>query len=110
MKVLHVESGRHLYGGALQVLLLLRGLRAEGVENILVCPGGSAIAAAQPMADLREMPMGGDIDLAVIPRLRRIVSDGRPDIIHLHSRRGADWLGGLASLRLGVPGAVPTRR
>ena len=26
MKILHVEGGRHLYGGALQVVFLLRGL------------------------------------------------------------------------------------
>ena len=109
MKVLHLESGQHLYGGPRQVLLLLRGLRAKGVENVLVCPVGSAIAAAAPDADLREMPIGGDIDAAVIPRLRRLIAEIRPDVIHLHSRRGADWLGGLAALRLGIP-VVLSRR
>ncbi|MDH3646409.1 MAG: glycosyltransferase family 4 protein [Gammaproteobacteria bacterium] len=109
MKVLHVESGRHLYGGAVQVLLLLRGLRAEGVENVLVCPTGSEIAAAAPEADLREISMGGDLDVGLISRMRRIIAETRPDIIHLHSRRGADWIGGLAALRLGVP-VVLSRR
>ena len=41
MKILHIETGRHLYGGALQVFYLLRGLHAAGVENILVCAPGS---------------------------------------------------------------------
>lgn len=109
MKVLHVESGRHLYGGAVQVLLLLRGLRAKGVENVLVCPTGSAIALAQPEAQLREISIAGDVDLSLIPRLRQVIAETRPDIIHIHSRRGADWLGGLAALRLGVP-VVLSRR
>lgn len=109
MKVLHIESGRHLYGGAVQVLLLLRGLRAEGVENVLVCPTGSAIAAANPEAELREIPIGGDLDLVLIPRLRRLIAETLPDVIHIHSRRGADWLGGLATLRLPVP-VVLSRR
>ncbi|NNF62525.1 MAG: glycosyltransferase family 4 protein [Gammaproteobacteria bacterium] len=109
MKVLHVEAGRHLYGGPAQVLLLLRGLRAEGVENVLVCPEGSAIAAASPAAQLRQVPLRGDIDVAGVPRLRRIIRQTSPDIVHLHSRRGADWIGGLASLRLGIP-VVLSRR
>lgn len=30
MRVLHVEGGRHLYGGARQVLYLLEGLAQRG--------------------------------------------------------------------------------
>ncbi len=104
-----MESGRHLYGGPRQVLLLLRGLRDKGVENVLVCPAGSAIAAARPAAELREIAMGGDVDLPLIMRLRNEIRDSGADLVHLHSRRGADWLGGLAALRLGVP-VVLSRR
>ncbi|MDH5345609.1 MAG: glycosyltransferase family 1 protein, partial [Gammaproteobacteria bacterium] len=43
MKVVHVETGRHFYGGAQQVVWLVRGLAEKGVESILVCPPGSAI-------------------------------------------------------------------
>ena len=39
MKVLHVESGRHLYGGARQVLYIMEGLARLGVDNLLACPG-----------------------------------------------------------------------
>ena len=46
MKVLHVEAGMHLYGGALQVVFLLRGLKARGIDSVLACPTGSAIATA----------------------------------------------------------------
>lgn len=110
MKVLHVETGRHLYGGALQVFFLLRGLRDQG-EHVLVCPPGSAIAAAMAEIGGRviEVPAGGDADLGFLWRLRRLIRRERPDLIHLHSRRGADLLGGLAGRLGGVP-VVLSRR
>ncbi len=111
LTVLHVEAGRHLYGGALQVVYLLRGLQAEGVRNILVCPEGSAVAAAarETGAEVIGIPMGGDADLALVFRLRRIMRRERPELAHLHSRRGADLWGGIAARLAGVP-AILTRR
>ncbi len=111
LKVLHVEAGMHLYGGALQVLYLLRGLPQEQVRNILVCPRGSAIASACDGVIERviEMPMGGDLDLAFIARLRAVIREQRPDLVHLHSRRGADTLGGIAARLAGVPCIVSRR-
>ena len=41
--VLHLEAGRHLYGGAAQVLLLLQGLRHLPGEHILLCRPEAAI-------------------------------------------------------------------
>lgn len=103
MKVLHVEAGRHLYGGALQVVFLLRGLRAAGVDSVLACPPGSAIAgAAAAHARVHELPMGGDLDLGLVGRLRRLIRAERPDLVHLHSRRGSDVLGALAARLEGV--------
>lgn len=111
MKSLHVEAGKHLYGGALQVVFLLQGLKARGDEAVLVCPGGSAIAeAARPhAARVHEIDMKGDLDLGMAGRLRRIIRAERPDIVHLHSRRGSDLWGGIAAGREGVP-AVLSRR
>jgi glycosyltransferase involved in cell wall biosynthesis len=111
LTVLHVEAGRHLYGGALQVVYLLRGLQDAGVRNILVCPEGSAIAAAAREIGARvlETPMGGDADVGLVLRLRGILRRERPDLVHLHSRRGADLWGGIAARLAGVP-AILTRR
>ncbi len=110
MKILHVEAGMHLYGGALQVFYLLRGLKARGVENVLVCPRGSAIAqACRDLATVHEVPLRGDLDLMFIPRLRRIIKQQRPDAVHLHSRRGADTLGGIAA-RLSGAKCIVSRR
>ena len=97
MKILHVEAGMHLYGGALQVVFLMRGLKALGVQNILACPTGSAIGqAGAAHASVHEMPMKGDADVALVGRLRHLIRAERPDVIHLHSRRGADIWGGVA--------------
>ncbi|MGZ8217441.1 glycosyltransferase [Methylomagnum sp.] len=110
MKVLHVEGGRNLYGGALQVVYLVEGLQARGVENLLACRPGSDISrAAAPFAKVCGVPMAGDMDLLLIPRLYRLIRATRPDVVHLHSRIGADVMGGLAARLAGVP-IVHSRR
>lgn len=110
MKVLHVEAGKHLYGGALQVVFLLRGLKARGVDSVLACPTGSAIAQeAAPHARVVEMTMKGDADLGLVGRLRRLIREIKPDVVHLHSRRGSDLWGAVAARLEGVP-VVLSRR
>jgi glycosyltransferase involved in cell wall biosynthesis len=112
IRVLHVETGMNLYGGALQVLYLLEGLAEhKNIQSILVCPDGSAIADAARgyVKTLHTVPMKGDLDLLFIPRLLRIIGREYPDIIHLHSRRGADILGGIAAKVKGTP-SILTRR
>jgi glycosyltransferase involved in cell wall biosynthesis len=111
VKVLHVETGLHLYGGAQQVVYLLEGLAQRGVDNLLVCPPGAAIGAhlRNSRVQVVELPCSGDLDLGFIGRLRRTIAAHRPALVHLHSRRGADVLGGIAAQRAGVP-AVLSRR
>lgn len=110
MRVLHVEAGMHLYGGALQVVFLMRGLKGLGVESILACPTRSAIATeAAPHARVVEMTMRGDADVGLAGRLRRLIRETRPDVVHLHSRRGSDVWGALAGRLEGVP-VVLSRR
>lgn len=111
MKIVHVEAGMHLYGGAQQVLYLLEGLRRQGCDNLLVCPPGSAIARAARAAGfaVAELPLRGDADLGFVPRLYRLLRRQRPDLVHLHSRRGADVLGGIAARLARIP-CVLSRR
>jgi glycosyltransferase involved in cell wall biosynthesis len=112
MKIIHVETGMNLYGGALQVLYLLKGLsKLDEVKSLLVCPPGSAIgkASAKDVAGLYPIPMKGDLDFFFTPRLVGLINREKPDIIHLHSRRGADVLGGLAG-RLSGKKCLLTRR
>ena len=110
MRVLHVEAGRYLYGGAQQVVWLNEGLARRGVENLLVCPNGSDIATAVAgNARVHAVKMSGDLDLGLVPRLMRILRAEKPDLVHIHSRRGADIYGGLAASYMDIP-AILSRR
>jgi glycosyltransferase involved in cell wall biosynthesis len=109
MRILHLEAGRHRYGGATQVQYLIDGLAAAGVDNVLVCARGGTLAAAPLAAQVVPAAMRGDLDIGMVPRLVRTIRAARPDLVHVHSRRGADLYGGLAASIVGVP-AVLTRR
>ncbi len=111
MRVLHVEAGRHLYGGPRQVIYLVEGLAGHGVDSVVACPEGSALAGHAWPAGVRlePLPMAGDLDLGLVRRLGELIRATRPDLVHLHSRRGADWAGALAARRAGLP-VILTRR
>lgn len=110
MKVLHVETGRHLYGGARQVAYLLNGLSRYPGQHALVCSdvGEMARAIENGAVTLYPVPMRGDLDLAFIGRLRRIIRRERPDLLHIHSRRG-DMVSALAGYLEGVPMVLSRR-
>ncbi len=111
MKILHVETGRQLLGGPQQVVYLLRGLIDRGHACTLVCPPGSGAdnAARQHGIPVRTLFCAGDIDLPFAYRLTQFIKDSKPDIVHCHSRRGADVLGGLAASFADVPAVVSRR-
>ena len=111
MSVVHLETGRHLYGGALQVLYLVQGLQERGVPSVLMAPRGSEIARAARSRWLRveEFPFRGEGDVPSIARLHWRFSRPDVELVHLHSRRGADTLGAVAAALARVP-AVMTRR
>jgi len=89
----------------------MRGLIARGHRCTLVCPDGSDIAAAaRPLGlTVQGMAMGGDLDIGFTWRLARWLRRIEPDLVHVHSRRGADTFGGIAARLAGVP-AVLSRR
>jgi hypothetical protein len=49
-------------------------------------------AAVGDNACVYEVGMSGDLDVGVVPRLIRILKKEQPDIVHIHSRRGAGHL------------------
>jgi glycosyltransferase involved in cell wall biosynthesis len=108
VKVMHLESGRHLYGGARQVEHLLAGLVSHAVESVLVCRPGAALARRSAAAVI-ELPMHGELDWLTVRRVRRLLRSERPDVLHVHSRGGADVFGGLAARAERIP-ALVTRR
>lgn len=110
MHILHIETGRNLYGGALQVLYLMEGLARKGLRNTLACAKGSAIGSrSSPFARVFEIPMRGEMDPRILFHLLRVICKQSPHLVHVHSRRGADLWGGLAA-KLTCTKAVITRR
>jgi glycosyltransferase involved in cell wall biosynthesis len=114
MKILHVELGRHLYGGARQVAYLIEGLARQGVRNAVACHQDSGLhrwLREHPSvedASVRTASPWGDIDPRWYLRLRQWIRSERPDVVHVHSRRG-DWLSVLAARAEQVP-VVLSRR
>lgn len=110
MRILHVEAGRHLYGGALQVHYLTSALCDVDVDNILVCPEGAALPGIlDPRVKVHAIKMNGDLDIGFIFRLRKIIKEEKVDMVHLHSRRGADTLGLITAKVCGVPAVISRR-
>ncbi|MDZ7751672.1 MAG: glycosyltransferase family 4 protein [Gammaproteobacteria bacterium] len=111
MKILHLETGRHLYGGARQVLYLMHGLAARGIEQHLACVPGSELgdAARAEGHDVTELPYAGDLDMRLVYRLRALLRATATDVLHIHSRKGADTWGVLAAAGLDVS-VIITRR
>ena len=111
MKILHIETGRFFYGGPQQVLYLCSGLKNLGFKNILVCSLESDLGKIAKEQGIRviEVRCKGDLDIFFALRLSKIINNECPDIIHCHSRRGADFLGGMVAYWYGIP-AILSRR
>ena len=109
---LHIELGRHRLGGTMQVYYLTRGLHERGGETLLVTPQDSplhklASAAQVPVAPIKYR---GDIDITALWKLWRLIRRFKPDIVHIHSRRGADTFGALAARLAGNAKVIIARR
>ncbi|MBT8067834.1 MAG: glycosyltransferase [Gammaproteobacteria bacterium] len=111
VKILHVETGRHFLGGPQQVVYLINALRQRGHDNTLVCPPDSGINNVARAAGIRVQNLfcAGDLDLPFAYRLSQFLKESQPDIVHCHSRRGADLLGGLAASIADIPTVVSRR-
>jgi len=111
VKILHVETGRHFLGGPQQVIYLINALRERGHESILVCPPDSGIdtVARENGIRVQNLFCAGDLDLPFAYRLSQFLKEQEPDLVHCHSRRGADILGGLAATVADIPAVVSRR-
>jgi glycosyltransferase involved in cell wall biosynthesis len=101
MKVLHVETGRHLYGGGKQVLYLLQGLQEmQAGAHFLACvAGGELEAQARFVAEgVHGLPWAGDLDISWIWRLRHLLRKIQADILHVHSRGPVEIWAGMAAV------------
>ncbi|MFT7462303.1 MAG: glycosyltransferase involved in cell wall biosynthesis [Pseudohongiellaceae bacterium] len=115
LTIAHVDTESGFSGGQVQVFLLMEGLARAGVRNVLFCRPGSLeeqrareLSADGVNIDVRVVSMRGDWQLSAIPRLARGFAAEHVDLVHLHTGR-ANWLGGWAARRAGLP-AITTRR
>lgn len=118
IKVLRLFSRLNIGGPSVHVILLAAGLRARGYQTRLVVGQegfreGSLFALAEEkgVACTRLAGLGREIhplsDLAVVFRLRRLMRDFRPAIVHTHTAK-AGVVGRLAARLAGVPIVVHT--
>jgi glycosyltransferase involved in cell wall biosynthesis len=100
MRVLHVISTLEPGGAGNQLRLLVRRMPYDSEIVTL----GAAVSLAVPV---HRIPSGRDHDPGAVRRLRRLMREGRYDLVHTHMRR-ACVQGRIAARLAGVPRVVAT--
>ena len=110
LTIAHVTGETGFSGGEVQLFLLIEGLARRGHRNVLVCPPASRSDREARRLGVAVAPvaMRNSISLGSVVRTTAALRSFSPDLVHLHTGR-ANWVGGLAAARLGVP-AITTRR
>ncbi|MFC8264495.1 glycosyltransferase [Streptomyces cinereoruber] len=107
MRVLHVITGLGIGGAEQQLRLLLRHLPVQGRVVTLTNPGAVAAGIEADGTPVTHLGMTGNRDLGALPRLARIVRQGRYDLVHTHLYRACVY--GRAAARIaGVRRIVAT--
>jgi glycosyltransferase involved in cell wall biosynthesis len=87
MKVLHVITGLDAGGAELQLAMILRRTRHESDVVTLYNPGPVADLIRGQGTSVRDVGMRRNTELSALLRLRRIIADGRYDVVHAHLYR-----------------------
>ncbi|MFF5565939.1 glycosyltransferase [Streptomyces sp. NPDC012623] len=107
MKVLHVITGLGIGGAEQQLRLLLRKLPVDSDVITLTDPGAVAEGIVADGGSVRNLAMTGNRDLGALPRLTRLVRQGRYDLVHTHLYRACLY-GRFAARFAGVRSIVAT--
>ncbi len=109
-RIAHIDTGQNLRGGQRQMLMLARGLRDRGHEQIIVSAEGSRVEdrARQEGFRIFSLPQSDPGHALGILLWRQQLRSWRPHILHAHDGRG-QTLAGLASVGLPVK-RVASRR
>lgn len=112
LRTLHIETGMNSLGGPAQVVYLVEGLIRRGHEAKLICPVGSGIHQDALAVGLPVVPISfrNELDPTILFKIISFLREFRPDIVHLHSRRGADFWGGIAARICKINAVVLSRR
>ncbi|MEW2299066.1 glycosyltransferase [Streptomyces sp. NPDC006655] len=107
MKALHVITGLGVGGAEQQLRLLLRHLPVPCDVVTLTNPGPVAHGLAADGVRVVHLGMAGNRDLAALPRLVRLIRQGRYDLVHTHLYRACLY-GRIAARLAGVRAVVAT--
>jgi glycosyltransferase involved in cell wall biosynthesis len=100
MKVLHLITGLGVGGAELQLRSILQHTRHEADVATLYNPGPVADMIRTDGTRVRDVGMTSNTQLSALLKLRRLIRDGRYDVVHAHLYRSqiygrpAAWLAG----------------
>ena len=107
MKVLHVITGLEAGGAEVQLAMLLRHTRHESDVVTLYNPGSVAEQIRADGTSVRDLGMQRNTQLGALVRLRKLIADGRYDVVHAHLYRSQIYARPAAKLA-GTPVVVTT--
>ncbi|MFF5518200.1 glycosyltransferase [Streptomyces coeruleorubidus] len=107
MRALHIITGLGVGGAEQQLRLLLRHLPVDCDVVTLTNPGAVAEGLAADGVRVTHLGMGGNRDLAALPRLVRLIRAGGYDLVHTHLYRACVY-GRFAARAAGVRAVVAT--
>ncbi|HVE11890.1 MAG TPA: glycosyltransferase [Elusimicrobiota bacterium] len=112
MKILFVTESQGWSGGAAQLLLLAKGLKAKGADVRLASPEDGEVARRAKAAGIPHIPFHPrqDYDLVSAARLARILDAERFEVLHAHHPRAHAVCVAAAYLASNRPVLVVTRR
>lgn len=100
VKIFEVVADSALGGAPKHVLILSKGLDKKKFEPVIVCPSGWLEKQCKDSKlEVKNINFRGLLDSRSIKKLRRLIKNENPDVVHLHGIR-AGWLGTLACLGL----------
>ncbi|OSP38844.1 glycosyl transferase, partial [Streptomyces sp. 13-12-16] len=107
MRALHIITGLGVGGAEQQLRLLLRHLPVDCDVVTLTNPGTVAEGLGADGVRVVHLGMGGNRDLAALPRLVRVIRSGGYDLVHTHLYRACVY-GRIAARIAGVRAVVAT--
>lgn len=85
MKVLHFSTAMTWRGGEQQVVYLYQGLQPTQIEQLLICPEGSALTefCANNNITFRTFKKSGNI-FVTLKNIAQIIKEEKPSLLHAH--------------------------
>lgn len=87
IRVLHLDSSASWRGGQQQLVNLVHGLQALGVESVIGCRPESALSKYCEQHGLAHLPLPlkGSVDLGSVKELQRLFKSRQYDVVHMHT-------------------------